>query len=169
MRQIDALFQFVHDNLPERLMSAATGADCWMDDIELIHAPKAWGLGQRRIQIRQYNATLAWERWPYRLYDPDIPFALVGAWLIEHANEHYNRQEMAPPTVFTQFMNNGDAIITITVPLADDILLKEAEDGVIPLQGKRYNLASASVNVATQGRLFGAGQSGAPVGGQDAG
>jgi hypothetical protein len=164
MNQIDKLYAFLKANLPERLMSVAIGADAWMDDIQLIHAAKNWGLGQRRIMIRRYSATLAWERWPYRLHDPDIPFALVGAWLIEHANAHYNGMELEPPEVFTQLMNNGDAIITITVPLADDIILVEdAKNGVIPLQGKRYSLADAQVNVATKGWVYGAGGRGAPV------
>jgi len=169
MNQIDALHAFLKACLPARLMSSAVGADAWMDDIELIHAAKAWGLGQRRVSVRRYNATVAWERWPYRQYDPDVLFALVEVWLLEHANAHYNHLELEPPAIFTQLMDDGNAIVTITVPLADDIILVEdAENGIIPLQGKRYSVQDAQINVATKGWLFGAGQSGAPLGGKDA-
>ncbi|ALX92728.1 hypothetical protein AV650_03760 [Serratia fonticola] len=168
MTQLDELYRFVHSNLPERLMDT-TGADAWMDDIELIHAAKAKGVNQsgknqRRVQVRRYNATLAWERWPYRQYDPDVLFGLVAAWLIEHPNEHYNQLELDPPAVFVQLMDDGNAIITITVPLADDIDLVEDENGMIPLQGKRYSVAPAQVSVATRGWIYGAGHVGAPVG-----
>jgi len=167
MTQLDELYRFVDSNLPDRLMDT-TGADAWMDDIELIHAAKAMGLNeqgknQRRIQVRRYNATLAWERWPYRQYDPDVLFSLVDVWLIEHSNEHYNKLELDPPAVFVQLMDDGNAIITITVPLADDIVLVEDENGVIPLQGKLYSVAPAQVSVATRGWIYGAGHVGAPV------
>ncbi|PVZ87912.1 hypothetical protein C9426_09945 [Serratia sp. S1B] len=162
MTQLDELYSFIQANLPGRLMET-TGADFWMDDIQLIHAAKAWGLNQRRILMRRYNATLAWERWPYRQYNPDVLFALVDVWLIEHANENYNKLELDPPSVFAELTDNDNAIVTITVPLADDIILVEDENGVIPLQGKRYSVAPAKVNVATHGWIFGAGSSGAPV------
>ncbi|EKN3394964.1 TPA: phage tail protein [Yersinia enterocolitica] len=156
MTQLDELYGFVSSLLPERLMKT-TGADAWMEDIEIIHAAKAWGLGQRRVAIRQYQATLAWERWPYRQYDPDTLFALVMVWLAKHANEHYNRDEMPPPDVIMQLKDNDNAILYVTVPLADNIILIEDEDeGIIPIEGKRYRVAPPTVNTATAGWIVGA-------------
>ncbi|AXF75330.1 phage tail protein [Erwinia tracheiphila] len=164
MTQLDDLYRFVHEALPDRLMET-TGADAWMDDIELINAAKAWGLNQRRIWVRRYNATLAWERWPYRQYAPDVLFALIGVWLNEHANEHYNQLELAPPAVFVELMDNGNAVITITVPLADDVIIAEdAENGVIPMKDKRWSVVSGGVDIAERGWLYGTGGIGAPVG-----
>ncbi|WP_145507682.1 phage tail protein [Yersinia hibernica] len=163
MTQLDELYGFVSSHLPERLMKT-TGADAWMEDIEIIHAAKAWGLDQRRVAIRQYQATLAWERWPYRQYDPDTLFALVMVWLTEHANEHYNQNEMPPPTVILQLTDNEDATLFITVPLADDIILVESEsEGIIPLKGKRYRVAAPVVNTATAGWIMGANGTAAPT------
>lgn len=163
MTQLDELYGFVSSLLPERLMKT-TGADAWMEDIEIIHAAKAWGLGQRRVAIRQYQATLAWERWPYRQYDPDTLFALVMVWLAKHANEHYNRDEMPPPDVIMQLKDNDNAILYVTVPLADNIILIEDEDeGIIPIEGKRYRVAPPTVNTATAGWIVGANGATAPT------
>ncbi len=163
MTQLDELHDFVRRNLPERLMTT-TGADAWMENIEIIHAAKAWGLKQRRVAVRQYQATLAWERWPYRQYDPDTLFALVMVWLVEHANEHYNRDEMPPPDVILQLTDNDNATLFITVQLADDIILAESEDeGIIPLKGKRYLVAAPTVNTATAGWIVGANGATAPT------
>lgn len=163
MTQLDELHDFVRRNLPERLMTT-TGADAWMENIEIIHAAKAWGLNQRRVAVRQYQATLAWERWPYRQYDPDTLFALVMVWLAKHANEHYNRDELPPPDVILQLTDNDNASLFITVTLADDIILVESEDeGIIPLEGKRYRVAPPTVNTATAGWIVGANGTAAPT------
>ncbi|OWF73321.1 hypothetical protein B4902_08575 [Yersinia frederiksenii] len=163
MTQLDELFDFVRSNLPERLMKT-TGADAWMEDIEIIHGAKAWGLNQRRVAIRQYQATLAWESWPYRQYDPDTLFALVMVWLAKHANEHYNRDELPPPDVILQLTDNQSATVFITVKLADDIILVEDEaEGIIPLEGKRYRVAPPAINTATAGWIIGANGTAAPT------
>ncbi|NXZ86286.1 phage tail protein [Serratia fonticola] len=165
MSQLDELYAFIKANLPERLMRTV-GADAWMDDIELIHAAKDWGLDQRRVAIRKYTATLAWERWPYREYDPDVLFALVMVWLAGRVNQHYDHLEFPAPSVFVELMNDRDAIITIDVPLADDIILTVSDEGIVPIKDKSYVVAQPTVNVATAGWITGTGSTAAPVAGK---
>lgn len=163
MTQLDSLYHFVANNLPDRLM-VTTGADAWMEDIQIIHAAKSMGNNQRRLAIRKYTATLAWDKWPYTLYDPDLLFALVVSWLIEFANEHYNRDEFPPPEVITELEDNKTAVVTISVELADDILLAEDAEGMIPLQGKRYSIIKdPDINNASKGWVYGAGNVGGPI------
>lgn len=157
MNQLDSLYAFLAGNLPERLMGKSVGADAWMDNIELKHGLKDLGLGQRQVAVRQYVATLAWERWPYREYDPDTLFALVMIWLEKHSNYRRDHLSLPAPAVYTELMNHQDAIITIDVPLIDDITLAEdAEQGVIPINDRRYRLAPPQVNVVTAAWIRGA-------------
>lgn len=165
MTQLDELNAFIRRCLPERLIDTV-GADAWMDGIRLASAPKDCGLNQRRVGIRRYNASLAWERWPYRQYDPDVLFALVMVWLIEHDGHDPISQEPIEPDVFVELIDDENAIVVITLPLTDDIIIKEdAQGGVIPLKGKQYSVVKdARADIATSAWVFGANNVGAPTG-----
>lgn len=159
MTQLDELHAFVRQCLPERLVTTV-GSDAWMDNIKLEPAAKDWGLKQRRIAIRSYSASLAWERWPYRQYAPDVLFALVMVWLQEHDQHDPMVSAMIEPDVFVELIDNENATVVITLPLADNILLKEdAEAGTIPLGGKQYRvIEDPRINVAKAAWIHGAGR-----------
>lgn len=144
MTQLSSLYAFIEESLPGRLMET-TGADCWMDDIQLLRTSKSLGLGQQLIGERRYSGVLGWERWPYRDYDPDILFALVNVWLDESGSERRHYLGLDDPDVDIEIRDNQTAIIIISVPLVDEIAMVPDEDGPIPCRGKRYRLAEPSV------------------------
>lgn len=153
--QLDAMFEFVTSNLPARLQDTS-GFDSWMENIELTVdeknvgrlAPEDGGGMQKRIAIRRYDGVLAWERWPYRQIDPDVLFALVGAWLGEHADDLRERLNLGSPMPDVEIRDNESAIVAISVPLADELILVPDPDGIIPLRGLRYSLAGAQIRPA---------------------
>lgn len=166
MTQLDSLYSYMKENVPDRLMET-TGADCWMDDIQLIRTSKSQGLGQQLIGERRYNGVLGWERWPYRQQNPDLIFALVNAWLDEFSNERRHRLSLGDPDVDLQIRDNETAIIIVTVPLVDQIAMVPNEKGPIPYFGKRYKLAEPVVYVAQEAWIYGMGAPAVVTGGED--
>lgn len=168
MTQLDSLYRYVSECLPDRLMKT-TGADAWMDNIQLLRTSKSLGLGQQLIGERRYDGVLSWERWPYRKYSPDLIFALVNAWLDEHGNERRHQLGLGDPDPYVEIVDNQTAIITINVPLVDQITIVPDEGGPIRYRGKRFKLAEPVIYTAHEAWIFGMGAPAKVTGDEDEG
>ncbi|UJY48674.1 phage tail protein [Escherichia coli] len=100
-----------------------TGFDSWMSDIRLLPAEKDMGLGQIRMGIRQYNAVFDWQRWPWRQVDPDLLLCALLVWRDEQANDYYSQLELDAPDVNIEPTDDNIAEVTVSMPLADPIIL----------------------------------------------
>ncbi|ACR69434.1 hypothetical protein DBV23_15910 [Edwardsiella ictaluri] len=145
MTQLSELTAYIQHHLPPR---ANTRFYSEMDNITLRRAAKSLGNGCRRIQVRQYDAVLTWEAWPYRLANPDLLFAIIDSWLTTHANGLRDELELAGPGIDVDVDDQGSAWLQITLPLADPITLVEDMRGEIPYGNQRYRLDAADIWVA---------------------
>ncbi|WP_312156320.1 phage tail protein [Lelliottia nimipressuralis] len=168
MTQLDSLYNYFIGCLPERLMKT-TGADAWMDNIQLVRTSKALGLGQQLIGERRYDGVLGWDRWPYRDYSPDLIFALVNAWLDEFGNERRHQLGLGDPEPYVEIVDNQTAIITISVPLVDQIPMVPDEKGLIRYFGKRYSLKEPVIHTAQEAWIYGMGAPATVTGDEDEG
>ncbi|WP_336797950.1 phage tail protein [Erwinia aphidicola] len=147
MNQLESLTGFIRANLPPRAMQMF---DSVMDDCELLRSEKALGLGQRRIGILRYNAVLVWDDFPYRACPLALVYALVLAWVKDHANALRADLKLADPVVDPEFNDEGTASIQITVAVADEIILRPADRGVVPLGGQQWDVVYPEIWVAEE-------------------
>lgn len=147
MNQLDALWGFINANLKERLRISAS--DMEMDNLRITRQTKNLGLGQIRTAIRQYDAVIYLYRWPYEECNPDIVLQLILAWMDEHANTLQDEISLGEPEMEAT-IDNGEksAEVIFTIPMADELVLREDENGIIPRGGKRYSLVEPQVWVA---------------------
>ncbi|MCW6024054.1 phage tail protein [Serratia marcescens] len=159
MSQLSELTDFVDNCLPARVKISAS----WMDNQKLIPAMKNIGKGQRRISITTYDGVLEWDKLPYRVFDPAILHALVAAWLEEGANELRSDLNLSEPDIEIEPYDEETALITITVPLVDEVFIVPDENGIIPLAGQKWSVVNATYDYAEEAVIFGADATGAPV------
>ncbi|HEP0305468.1 TPA: phage tail protein [Providencia rettgeri] len=162
MSQLNSLTQFIIDNIPDW---ASLKFRANIEDGTLIRAPKAFGLNQRRFGIFRYNAVLDWDDFPYRQYSAADVYALVLAWLDEHGNSLRDEFDLADPDVTVDFDEELTSPFVISVELADSIDAIPDKNGNIPYKGQRWRLVYPETYIATQGFLYAANESGAPLGG----
>lgn len=162
MTEIESLTAFITANLPPRAMQMFQSST---EDAEIIRSNKALGLEQVRIGVLRYTATLSWDNFPYRECSPGLVYSLVLVWMAEHANALRGELEFPDPTVDPEFDDEGTCIIQVAVVVADEIILKPNDTGAVPWKGKRWDLVYPDIWTATSGRLYGASENGAPLGG----
>lgn len=160
--KLDSLTAFFASNMPERAMLAFTSE---MDDMQVIPAQKDMGLNQYRLSIIKYDALFTWERFPYRVCDPRLLFALLTAWQDEESQELLSQVGISEsePDWDISLDTQEYATVVLTVPLAEELCIVQAENGAIPFDGQRWDLVNPQVWVATQATIYGAGNDGAPV------
>mgnify|MGYP004465935383 CR=1 FL=1 len=147
MSQLESLTAFITENLPPDAMQMFSSS---MDDCELVRNAKALGNNQRRIGVLTYSARLSWDNFPFRRYSPGLIYALVIAWVNEHANELRNEMKLAEPTVDPEFDDEGSCILDVVVGLADPLIICEQEYGPIPYGGKRWDIVNPEIWVAEE-------------------
>lgn len=147
MSQLESLTAFITANLPPDAMQMFSSS---MDDCELVRSAKALGNNQRRIGVLTYSARLSWDNFPFRRYSPGLVYALVIAWVNEHANELRNEMKLAEPTVDPEFDDEGSCILDVVVGLADPLIICEQESGPIPYGGKRWDIVNPEIWVAEE-------------------
>ncbi|MCT2387307.1 phage tail protein [Erwinia pyrifoliae] len=151
MNQMESLTAFIEENMPPRAMQMFLSA---MDDCELIRSEKGIGLGQRRIGILRYSVVLVWDDFPYRICPPARLYALVLCWVKEHANALRDELKLPDPVVDPEFNDDGTASIQVTVVVADEIILRPAESGAVPLNGQRWDVVYPELWTAEEGEVF---------------
>ncbi|CAI2140403.1 phage tail protein [Serratia sp. IR-2025] len=159
MSQLSDLTAFMAAHLPPRVQTFAS----WMDNQKLTPALKNLGKGQRRIGITTYDGVLEWDKYPFRELDPAVLFALVLSWLMEGANEARGDLNLSDPDVDIEMYDEESALVTITIPLVDEIVLLPNKDGEIPLDGQAWGVVDAVYDHAQEAVIFGADATGAPV------
>jgi hypothetical protein len=162
MNQIESLTAFISQNLPDRAQFAFQSV---IEDCEILRSAKARGKEQKRIGVMRYNAVLSWDRFPYRECSPGVVYALVLTWLSDHANDLRTEMELPDPTVDPEFDDETACILSVVVSVVDEIVIKPSDTGPIPSKGQRWDLVYPEIWTATDGRLYAAAESGAPLGG----
>ncbi|WP_208950150.1 phage tail protein [Rahnella sp. ChDrAdgB13] len=147
MSQLDDLTAFLTANLPPDAMQMFQST---MDDCEITRSGKALGLGQRRVGVFRYNGRLSWDNFPYRRYSPGVVYALVLAWIEDHANELHDELNLADPTVDPEFDDEDACILEIVVALADPIIITPTDNGAVPFRGKRWDVVNPEIWTATE-------------------
>ncbi|WP_279050094.1 phage tail protein [Cedecea davisae] len=142
MSQLESLTAFITANLPAEAMQMFESA---MDDCEITRSAKGLGLGQRRIGVFRYNGRLSWGNFPYRICSPGVVYALVLAWIEEHANELHSDLNLPDPTVDPEFVDENSCILEIVVALADPIILRPEDAGDIPMKGRRWAIVDPEI------------------------
>jgi len=159
MSQLSELTAFMVEQLPTRVQAF----DSWMDNQKLTPALKNIGKGQRRIGVTTYDGVLEWEKYPYRELDPAVLFALVLAWLMNGANEARSDLNLADPDIEIELYDEESALLTITIPLVDEIVIRPDDNGDIPLDGQVWGVVDPIYDMADEAVIFGADATGAPV------
>lgn len=147
MTELESLTAFITANLPERAMQMFQSS---MDDCEIIRNAKGLGLGQKRIGVLRYSATLSWDNFPYRECSPGLVYALVLTWLSEHANALNDELRLPDPTVDPEFDDEGSCILQVVVAVADEIILKPSDTGAVPSKGQRWDVVYPEVWTAEE-------------------
>lgn len=156
MSQLASLTGFIRANMPERAMQSFTSE---MESVKTIPAGKEMGLGQVRLSVIRYDAALMWERFPYRTCDPRQVMALLEVWLAQEDRDLFGQVGItsADPDWDIELIDEETAIVTVTVPMAEALIIVPDEDGAIPYQGGRYRLADAEVWTATAALVYAPG------------
>lgn len=147
MSQLESLTAFITANLPPEAMQMFESA---MEDCEITRSTKALGLEQRRIGVLRYNARLSWDDFPYRRCSLGTVYALVLAWIEEHANELREDLNLPDPTVDPEFVDESSCILGIVVAMADPIIIRPDEAGGVPMKGRRWEVIDPEIWTASE-------------------
>lgn len=161
MSQLNSLTAFLQQTLPERVRDF----DSYIDEQKIVVSNKDMGMGQHRIGYTTYSGELRWDSWPYRLCDPQLLYTLVLVWLGEHGNALREELSMDDPDIDPQVIDEQTAIVSVSIPLVDELDIIEDENGPIPYNGKRWRIGTPVVLIAETATVYGADSVGASVDG----
>lgn len=161
--QLDSLTAFFRANVPER---AQQGFSSLMDEMRVVPAAKDLGQGQYRQAVIRYSALLSWERFPYRLCAPQLLVALMEAWLDDYGSEVMDDLGItdAEPDWDISVEDEETATVVLTIPLVEELVIKQDDNGAIPWRGERWSLAEPDVWTAFSAAIYGTDSAAAPVG-----
>ncbi|HBK4770951.1 TPA: phage tail protein [Serratia liquefaciens] len=164
MSKLETLTAFIQANLPPRLANLEFNSD--MEEVSFINAQRDMGLNQYQLAVMEYEAVLSWGRFPYRQFDPRNLCALLLAWLIENADEGLIEQgfEQSMPELAIVVTDDKTALVEVVIKMAEPLTLIQDDQGVIPFDGKRWQLADPEIWWALEGHVYGVGSTGAPIG-----
>lgn len=149
MTRLQKLTAFLRANLPEPVFATEFSSE--MDDIEFKPAHSDLGeddLGNEQYQIltQEYEAVIAWGRWPYREVDARYIPVLIEAWHQELETDLTEPDfDDEQPTMSVDVIDDNIAMVIVTLKLSDAIVLKEDEKGMVPFNEKRYSIANPEV------------------------
>lgn len=161
--QLDSLTAFFRANVPER---ARERFDSQIDGMQVISAARDMGNGQYRLSVLRYTALISWERFPFRLVDPQLLIALLDVWMDEHAAPVMDELgiDSTEADWDVTLEDEKTATVVLSVPLADELVIKPDQKGLIPYRGERWSLVEPEIWTALSGTVYGVDESGAPVG-----
>ncbi|MBD1229330.1 phage tail protein [Xenorhabdus griffiniae] len=162
MSKLQRLTAFLRENLPARICETEFTSE--MDEIRFIPAQRDLGLGQYQMFVQQYEAVIAWGRFPYRECDPrNIPL-LIDSWLTAQGNGFGDANvEQEQPTLTVE-VDDNTAVVVVSLSLAEPVVIREDPHGMIPFDGKRWSLADTEVWFAEQGAVHSVDETGAQIG-----
>ena len=145
--QLESLTAYLMNTMPARIhgtfAAESTGG-------HLVSTRKNLGNGRRRIGVARQGIELSWYVYPYREYPPAMLYALVLAWIEDSANALFEELDLPEPTfdvvLGTEQQGRGD--VTISLELADELLIIEDSRGDIVLDGRRWSLSGPEIWVA---------------------
>ena len=156
--QLDSLTAFLRGNVPPRAMQSFTSE---MTALKTIPAAKSLGMDQERLSVIRYDAELIWERFPFRECDPRLLMALLEVWLASDSADRELFSQVgitnANPDWDIELIDEEAAIVTVTVPMAESLIIVPDEQGNIPYQGGRYRLADAEIWTAMSALVYAPG------------
>lgn len=156
--QLESLTGFIKSVMPPRAMQSFTSE---MTGLKTIPAARDMGMGQVQLSVIRYDAELIWERFPYRECDPRLLMALLEVWLgMEIADRELFGQvgiTNADPDWDVELIDEETAIVTVTVPMAERLVIVPDDQGDIPYQGGRYRLADAEIWTALSALVYAPG------------
>lgn len=160
---LDSLTDFFTRNVPKR---ALLGFDSQIDGMQVISAAKDLGNDQHRLSVVRYDALISWERFPFRLVAPQLLIALLEVWLDEVASPLLDESGIANTDAqWDVTLEDAEtATVVLTIPLADELVIKPDETGDIPYRGERWSLVEPEIWTALSATIYGADESGAVVG-----
>lgn len=163
MSSIDSLTAFFTAHIPQRAMQSFSSE---IDGMKTVPAAKDYGLSQYRQSIIRYDAVLSWERYPYREYDPRVLMSLLDAWLAEDDRDLLRQIGItnADPDWDIGVIDDKTAMVVVTIPMAEELVIVQDENGVIPFDGKKWRLADPVIWTALTAQIYGADGSAASAG-----
>ena len=136
--QLESLTEYLLRSTPERIHGAFQSE---IVDVQLVYSSKDLGAGQRRCGIARQTIELSWYAYPYREYPPVLLYTLVMAWIEGYANTFHDELQLPPPSVDpsldTEQHGRGD--VTITLELAEELVIQEHPQGEVELHGRRWS------------------------------
>ncbi len=151
MNQLESLTAFITENLPPDAMQFFISRQ---EDARLVRSQKALGNGQVRMGVLTYTGVIGWDNFPFRRYSPGVVYALVMAWLEEHADPLREEFRLEDAVVDPQFDDEDACLLDISVGLADPLIIREQADGPVPWKGKRWTLVNPEIWTAESVELF---------------
>ncbi|MCX0230659.1 phage major capsid protein, P2 family [Escherichia coli] len=114
----------------------------------------------------RYDAVLSWERFPYRLCPPQLLMSLLAAWLDDADRELLDEVGLseAEPDWDVSVEDEETATIVLTVPMVEELVIRQDENGAIPWRGERWSLVEPEIWTALTASIYSVDEAGAPVG-----
>ncbi len=147
MSKLQQLTTFLKEHLPDGVCNVEFSSE--MDSIQFISAQRDLGNGQYRMHIKQYDATIAWGRFPYREVNPDYIGLLIDAWL----NDNHDidiQLDLERPSMIVDLNDGHQAVVIVTLQLAENVNMREDENGIVPMDAKRWLLCEPDLWVAEE-------------------
>ena len=136
--------------------------DCWMEDVELILAPKEYGSG-RDIGHLSYKAVLSFERFPFKKCAPEIVLASIMAWVMD-CDEHREQFNLPDPTADIEPESEDCVEMVIEVQFREPFMVVEDANGPIEWEGRKWKVAPYEIWVAEHGDIMSGNGPAAPIG-----
>lgn len=134
--QLESLTEYLLRSTPQRIHGTFKSEPV---DVQLVYSSKDLGAGQRRCGFARQTIELSWYAYPYRAYPPVLLYTLVMAWIEGYANAFHDELQLPAPTVDPSLdTEQGIGDVTITIELAEELVIEEHPQGEIELHGKRW-------------------------------
>ncbi|WP_272688005.1 phage tail protein [Providencia sp. PROV035] len=153
MSKLQQLTAFLKANLPDGVCNVEFSSVT--DSIQFIPAQRDLGNDQYRMHIKQYDATIAWGRFPYRQVNPDYIGILIDAWLNENDDIDDIQLDLERPSMDVDLNESHQAVVIVTLQLAENVNMREDENGIVPMDGKRWTLYDPDVWIAQEADIAG--------------
>lgn len=144
MTRFQSLTAFLRANLPASVFATEFSSE--MDEIIFKRAHNDLGENQYQILTQEYDAVIAWGRWPYNDIDARYIPVLIEAWYQELETDFTEPDfDDEPPSISVDVIDDYIAMVVVNIKLSEAIVLKEDENGIVPFDGKRWSLANPEV------------------------